>query len=66
MTCAVHPVYMIHNLQILHREIAIEGDEQVVTIFKIFSEHDIPVLIEMLRELEGYRSGNPSNRTASA
>jgi len=57
MKCANHPVYMIHNLQTLHREVAIEGNEQIVTIFKLFSEHDIPILIEMLRELEVYRRG---------
>lgn len=48
--------FLIHNLQTLEREISIEGNEQLVTMFKLF-QADIPIYIAKLRELEELKYG---------
>jgi hypothetical protein len=50
------PSTLIANLQTLHREIPIEGDQQLVTMIKLFW-NDIPYHIEAHRELEALKRG---------
>lgn len=59
---------IIHDLEILKREIAIEGELQQATIARLFA-HRIPLLISKIRQLEeletreNLRESN-GNRTA--
>lgn len=54
---------LIHNLEILQREIAIEGELQLASIARVFAHH-IPLYIEKLRKLEELENGK-SNTGAS-
>jgi hypothetical protein len=54
---------LIYNLQILQREIAIEGEPQLATIARVFARH-IPLYIEKIRRLEELENGKDCNRSA--
>lgn len=56
---------LIHNLEILQREIAIEGELQLASIARVFAHH-IPLYIEKLRRLEILENEHKADRPTRA